>query len=183
VARYGGRELVRLRNQLTKRLRSPTSIPVDDLLTPNRRDVQYRIGFLEAVIEDGRAYESTRYYHFIADPARGADCDPLKMSEGYEGLFYDIKQQGIREPMTATAVSGKTVLCRALVDGEKHWQEVPNETGYQIVDGAHRVAVAAYLGLETVPAYVVSPPEFEIPDYTEFIRRRNPEYERAIDER
>ena len=50
------------------------------------------------------------------------------------------------------------------------------------VDGAHRVAIAAHLGLESVPVCVVSPPDFEVQDYTEFIRRRESLCDRAIEE-
>ena len=85
------------------------------------------------------------------------------------------------ERMTVTSISGETVTCRVIELGEKHRAEVPDEVGYQ-VDGAHRVAIAAHLSLESVPVCVVLPPDFEVQDYTEFIRRQESLCDRAIKE-
>ena len=37
------------------------------LLTKNRKDIEYRVGFLRSVLESGLSLQNTLYYQFIAD--------------------------------------------------------------------------------------------------------------------
>lgn len=51
-----------------------------------------------------------------------------------------------------------------------------NDSGFQLMDGAHRLAVAIFLKLNKIPVKIISPVGFEIPNYTEYINSKEKEY-------
>ena len=46
----------------------------------------------------------------------------------------------------------------------------------QIINGAHRLSVALFLGFDKVPVKIYKSLSFEIPNYTEYIKIKEPEY-------
>lgn len=55
-----------------------------------------------------------------------------------------------------------------------------NQFGYQIIDGAHRLAIALFLNLDTIPVKIITAKGFEIPDYTQFLKLKREEYLKKI---
>ena len=65
--------------------------------------------------------------------------------------------------------------------GNKHWKKYENKTGYQIIDGAHRLSLALFLKLDSVPVKIYNPLFFKIPDFTEYICKKEKEYNKNIE--
>ena len=64
----------------------------------------------------------------------------------------------------------------------KKWKNIPNETGYQVINGAHRLAVALFLGFEKIPVKIYRSMSFEIPNYTDYIEIKEFEYLKRINQ-
>ena len=54
------------------------------------------------------------------------------------------------------------------------------ENKYQLIDGAHRLAIAEFLQYEKVPVKIIKPSSFEIPNYTDYIDIKEPEYKAKL---
>jgi hypothetical protein len=167
--------------QIQKRAFSPTDITIDNIKTHNRRDIDYRIDFLNEV-DDGTNYPETLYYHFISDPERWAQEPAEERCETFVDLAEDIRQNGIQTPITVGRYYSSTLDAKVEFDGEKEYININNHTGYQLIDGAHRVAAASYLGWCTIPTCIIIPVSFEVPEYTEFIEKRESRYKELIAE-
>ena len=66
------------------------------LLTENRKDIEYRVIFLNDVLEKGIPYAQTKYYHFISDIDKGIIREPEISSNSFIQLYEDIKKNGIK---------------------------------------------------------------------------------------
>jgi len=153
------------------------------LLTNNRKDIEYRIQFLKDVIDNGVSPQQTLYYQFIADNNKGVILDVEKVSKDFLLLYEDIKKNKITNPIAIGQYSGKIVKTRYITNGKKTWKKYPNEAGYQVINGAHRLAVALFLNLENVPVKIYRSSSFEIPNYTDYLKIKEPEYKRRIESR
>ena len=167
--------------QFQKRVFDVSNIPIENVNTQNRRDIDYRIAFLNE-IDDDTDYSETLYYHFISDPKRWANEPAEERCETFVDLVESIRRNGIQTPITVGRYESATLQAKVEFDGEKEWYEIDNNTGYQLIDGAHRVAAATYLGWDTIPAHIIYPHSFEIPEYTEYIRTREPQYKELVAE-
>ena len=74
----------------------------------------------------------------------------------------------------------KNIKTRYILNGSKNWVDLPNENGYQVINGAHRLAVALFLNLDEIPVRIYRSLSFEIPNYTDYIRIKEPEYLKQI---
>ena len=59
---------------------------------------------------------------------------------------------------------------------KKIWFEMENITEYQLLDGAHRLAIALFKKMNEVPVKIIKPLGFEIPNYTEYLKYKEKEY-------
>ena len=126
------------------------------LLTKNRDDVLIRKEFLTDVIDNNKTPNQTLYYKFIFNQIyNNGTGDPDKKAIKYMKLYEDIKLNGIIKPI----IIGK-------------WP-----SGFQLMDGAHRLGVALYLNLDNIPVKVIPTGDFVIPDYGKFFRLKMEEYE------
>ena len=62
----------------------------------------------------------------------------------------------------------------------KFWNEYENQSGYQLIDGAHRLSIALFLNLDIIPVKIITAKGFEIPDYTQFLKLKREEYLKKI---
>ena len=70
----------------------------------------------------------------------------------------------------------KKIKTRYIIHNKKTWIDVDNPHKLQIINGAHRLSVALFLGLDKVPVKIYKSLSFEIPNYTEYIKIKEPEY-------
>lgn len=147
------------------------------LITKNRKDIDYRINFLKDVLELGKNPKQTLYYQFIADKDHGLISNPDEVSSKFLSLYQDIKRQGVLDPIPVTRLGTKKIKIRYVLKGKKYWSEFYNETGYQALGGAHRLAIAKYLGYEKIPVKIFSASYlYEITNYTKFIKLKEKKY-------
>lgn len=150
------------------------------LLTPNRKDIEYRIKFLEESTQENFNPSRTLYYKFIEDDDKGVILDAEKVSKDFVSLYEDIKKNGIMEPLAVAQYSNKEVKTRYILKGKKFWKKYSNEHGYQLINGAHRLAVAITLDIKEIPVNIYHTYSFEIPDYTNYIKIKESEYKDKI---
>ncbi len=146
------------------------------LLTENRKDIEYRVFFLNDVLEKGIPYAQTKYYHFISDVDKGIIREPEISSNSFIQLYEDIKKNGIKEPLVAAKYNSNKIQTRYILKEKKFWKDFENKTGYQLMEGAHRLAIAKYLNYDKIPVKIIKPLSFEIPNYTDYIKIKEKEY-------
>jgi hypothetical protein len=146
------------------------------LLTKNRKDIEYRIEFLKDVLQNNVPLENTLYYQFIGDHDKGIIEDVEIVSKKFIKLCNDIKKNHILEPIILGSYSKKKIKTRYVFHNKKTWINIDNDHKLQIINGAHRLSVALFLGLDKVPVKIYKSLSFEIPNYTEYIKIKEPEY-------
>lgn len=146
------------------------------LLTENRQDVNFRIKFLKDIFEREIIPEETQYFKFISEKDKGIRRNSKESVEDFKKLFFSIEKHGILEPVLVGKFKPKKIQTRYIINKIKKWFEIENKTGYQLMDGAHRLAIVIYLKFNTIPVKIIKPSGFEIPNYTEYISIKEKEY-------
>jgi len=119
------------------------------LLTKNRDDILLRKDFLTDVIDNNKTPDQTLYYKFISDGVyTGYKSDADKKSKKYLKLYKDIRLNGIIKSI---------IICKYT-------------SGFQLMDGAHRLAVALYLNFNNITVKIIPIGDFIVPSYTESFR-------------
>lgn len=163
-------------DNLKEKFSKITFLEPKSLLTENRYDVSLRVDFLTDVIRDKQESNKTKYFKFISDKDKGIGRDAEKAIKDFEDLFQSIKNNGILNPILVGKYTHKKIKTRYIVNEEKKWIVMENYSGFQLMDGAHRLAVAIFLKLNKIPVKIISPVGFEIPNYTEYINSKEKEY-------
>jgi hypothetical protein len=151
------------------------------LLTENRKDIEYRLQFLQDVFDKGLSANQTLYYHFISDDEKGVILDGESISKDFIVLYNSIKNNKILEPIAVRQYSNQIIRTRFILNGKKIWKNYKNKNRFQVINGGHRLAVALFLGLEKIPVKIYKSLSFEIPDYTEYLKIKEPEYKKKIE--
>jgi hypothetical protein len=146
------------------------------LLTENRQDVNFRIKFLEDIFKNKIDPEKTQYFKFVSDKDKGIRRNSKESVEDFKKLFFSIEEYGILEPILVGKFEQNKIQTRYIINQIKKWFEIENKTKYQLMDGAHRLAIAIYLEFNTIPVKIIKPSGFEIPNYTEYINIKEKEY-------
>ena len=146
------------------------------LITENRKDIEYRIEFLNDVLKHKIPIEKTLYYQFIADDEKNVIMNAEIVSNDFLNLCQSVKNEGIKEPIAIGFYSKKKINVRYIINNNKNWSLYENKNKYQIINGAHRLAVSLFLGLEKVPVKIYRSFSFEIPNYTEYLKIKEPKY-------
>lgn len=151
-------------------------MPAKYLITENRQDIIYRIDFLNKIIKEKISPKETLYYQFVSDPVRMLKISPDDMINNFLNAYHDIENKFIENPISVGKFNSEFIKTRYVINHEKICKQYRNETKYQIIDGAHRLAIAVFLELDDVPVKIYRPSSFEIPNYTDFLNIREPEY-------
>ena len=163
-------------DNIKKKFSKTSLIAPEKLFTENRKDIDYRIQFLQNVLEKKYQFKKTLYYHFISDYDKGIGREPILASEKFIKLFEYISTNGIQQPLLATKINSNNFDSRYVLKDVKFWKSYSNKTGFQLIQGAHRLAIAIYLQLDVIPVKIFSPLSFEIPNYTDYIALKETEY-------
>ena len=121
------------------------------------------------------------YYHFISDDEKGVILDGESISKDFIVLYNSIKNNKILEPIAVRQYSNQIIRTRFILNGKKIWKNYKNKNRFQVINGGHRLAVALFLGLEKIPVKIYKSLSFEIPDYTEYLKIKEPEYKKKIE--
>mgnify|MGYP001226352680 FL=1 len=185
----GGRnqpDLTPLKKILTKfdRLKESTSqttyLPTKKLITNNRKDILYRIDFLNEIINKKNSPKETLYYQFVSDIDRSLPISADDMVNNFTTSYREIKNESLKKPITVGKFDSELINTRYILNGKKIWKTYRNENKYQLIDGAHRLAIAEFLQYEKVPVKIIKPSSFEIPNYTDYIDIKEPEYKAKL---
>ena len=185
----GGRNqpnLSPLKKLLTKfdRLKESTSqttyLPTKKLITNNRKDILYRIDFLNEIINKKNSPKKTLYYQFVSDIDRSLPISADDMVNNFTTSYREIKNESLKKPITVGRFDSELINTRYILNGKKIWKTYRNENKYQLIDGAHRLAIAEFLQYEKVPVKIIKPRSFEIPNYTDYIDIKEPEYKAKL---
>ena len=185
----GGRnqpDLTPLKKILTKfdRLKESTSqttyLPTKKLITNNRKDILYRIDFLNEIINKKNSPKETLYYQFVSDIDRSLPISADDMVNNFITSYREIKNESLKKPITVGRFDSELINTRYILNGKKIWKTYRNENKYQLIDGAHRLAIAEFLQYEKVPVKIIKPSSFEIPNYTDYIDIKEPEYKAKL---
>ena len=150
------------------------------LLTKNRDDIIVRQNFLDEIINQQQNIKKTIYYQFISDKERGIVREPQQASKNFLKLYDEIKKNNICEPILVGKYNSPILKTRYLIKNLKFWNEYENQSGYQLIDGAHRLSIALFLNLDSIPVKIITAKGFEIPDYTQFLKLKREEYLKEI---
>tara|TARA_B100000029_G_scaffold96608_1_gene86728 strand:- start:1709 stop:2251 length:543 start_codon:yes stop_codon:yes gene_type:complete len=146
------------------------------LHTSNRKDIDLRIKFLDDVINHKLEFDKTKYFQFISESDKGISREPGNATKNFINLFYEIENNNITVPLLIGKFTSKKIKSRYIINEKKIWSEIENITGYQILDGAHRLAIALFKKMNQVPVKIIKPLGFEIPNYTEYLKYKEKEY-------
>jgi len=168
---------------LQEKFAIPKKIDPNKLLTKNRHDIKIRIEFLKDILENEKSIEQTMYFQFVSDDKRRAHppLEAKEMCKNFLTLFKDVKMNGISKPLNVAKLNSLTVKTGYFFDGKQVWVDFPNDTGYQLMNGAHRLAIATYLKFENIPAKIFTPIAFPFPNYTDYIILREEEYMKKME--
>ena len=185
----GGRnqpDLTPLKKILTKfdRLKESTSqttyLPTKKLISNNRQDILYSIDFLNEIINKKNSPKDTLYYQFVSDIDRSLPISADDMVNNFTTSYREIKNESLKKPITVGRFDSELINTRYILNGKKIWKTYRNENKYQLIDGAHRLAIAEFLQYEKVPVKIIKPSSFEIPNYTDYIDIKEPEYKAKL---
>jgi hypothetical protein len=153
-----------------------TYLPTKKLITNNRKDILYRIDFLNAVVKKKLSPKKSLYYQFVSDTNRSLKISADDMLNNFMTAYDKIKNEGIKKPISVGRYDSESINTRYILNNEKIWKVYRNESKYQLIDGAHRLAIAEFLQHDKVPVKIFKPSSFEIPNYTDYIDIKEAEY-------
>lgn len=156
------------------------SLDPKKLFTANRLDIEYRINFLTNVLEDKIPFENTLYYQFVSDKERNLFLTGDELSKNFLKLIEEVKLREVQNPIIVGKYDTKMIKTQYSINGQFYWKDYENQTGYQLIDGAHRLSLALFLKLEIIPVKIYSPLYFEIPNFTGYIHLKEQEYKKNL---
>jgi hypothetical protein len=151
------------------------------LFTENRLDIQYRVNFLKNIFDDKSKFKNTLYYQFVSDMERNLFLTGDELTQNFLKLIEDVKLHGIQDPIIVGNYKTKMIKTQYSIDGQFYWKDYPNKTGYQLIDGAHRLSLALFLNINPITVKIYSPLYFEIPNFTDYIHLKEQKYIANLD--
>ncbi len=153
-----------------------TTLDPNLLHTKNRYDLDIRIDFLDSVINKKSNLKKTKYYKFISDSDKGIFRQADTSVNNFINLYHEIEKNDITQPILVGKFTSQKIKTRYIINQKKIWFEIDNLTGYQLLDGAHRLAISIFKKMEKIPVRIIRPLGFEVPNYTEYLRFKEKEY-------
>ena len=136
--------------------------------TKNRKDIDLNVKFLEDVLERKIPIDETECFK---KNCLIGDLPEIHMAHMKHllDLYEEIKEHGIKKPLIVAKFTSPTIKIWHWSNGEKIWKDFKNETGFQLIEGTHRLPIAIYLNLEKVPVKFYRPIFTQIPNFTDLL--------------
>ena len=157
-----------------------TNLSTKKLITKNRKDILYRLDFLNQTIKNKISPKKTLYYQFVSDPDRSLEISADDLVKNFLTAYHEIKNEFIKKPISVGKFNSEFINTRYIINNQKIWKRYRNETKYQLIDGAHRLVIAEFLQHDTVPVKIFKPYSFEIPNYTGYIDIKEVDYKNKM---
>jgi glycosyltransferase involved in cell wall biosynthesis len=141
-----------LETKLSQR-KAPVSEIQTELLVNNT--IPLMINLLEEFVGKGIPYQKTLYYAFLKDVYEKGyyTIPPEQIISKFLKLFDAIRQTGrILKPVVAFHNDGNLAALDPVV---RQPVKIPKDVSFLVASGRHRVAVAKFLGMRTVPTYAI----------------------------
>lgn len=155
-------------------------LPIKKLMTKNRKDILYRIDFLNQTIKNKISPKKTLYYQFVSDTNRSLKISADDMVKNFVTAYHEIKNESVKKPISVGKFDSEFINTRYIINNQKIWKRYRNETKHQLIDGAHRLAIAEFLQHDTIPVKIFKPYGFEIPNYTDYIDIKEVDYKNKM---
>ena len=143
-------------------------IEITDLIYPNRMDILLRIEFLKELDSNGEksAINNTPYTDFY--DRRYPNRSTIKYVKSFVSLYRSIKRDGFDRSYSVPVVRYEN--CHNVVlPPDYKTVSYQSHSHYQLKNGAHRTAILKHLGERTVPCFIFSPNDSDVPDYSTYI--------------
>ena len=140
--------------------------------TKNRKDIDLNIKFLKKLLEQNIPIENTTYFMKRCENGISPKLQ-MKHLKHQLNLYEEIKKNGIKKPLIVARYKSPTIKIWNYangVNGEKIWKDFKNETGFQLIEGTHRLPIAIYLNLKKIPVKIYKPIFTQIPNFTEMYK-------------
>jgi len=118
------KKILRLFDQIQEKIVTPTYIDPKKLLTKNRKDLEYRLNFLNDVFNKNLDPSNTLYSQFISDVDRGFNLDEKMMINNFLALIKEIKKDGIIRPLIVAKYDSDFIKTRYILKGKKDWLQL-----------------------------------------------------------
>ena len=105
------------------RLKESTSqtnyLPTKKLITNNRKDILYRIDFLNEIINKKNSPKKTLYYQFASDADRTLPISGDDIINNFITAYHEIKNESIKKPITVGKFDSESINTRYILNNQK----------------------------------------------------------------
>lgn len=144
-------------------------IEPNKLRTKNRKDIDLYVKFLEDSLKKKKIIEDTEIFKKVVQ--NGILPENIKLHlEHLLILCKNIEKNGIKKPIIVAKINSPIIKIWHLSNDKKIWKDFKNETGFQLIEGTHRLPIAIYLKLEKIPVKFYKPLLTQIPNFTEILQ-------------
>lgn len=141
----------------------------EKFITKNRKDIELNVKFLGDVLERQIRIEDTEIFKKRCLDEKSPEIHKLHMEHFLE-LYEEIRENGMKKPIIVARYNSPIIKIWHWSDGEKIWTDFKNETGFQVVEGTHRLPIAIYLNIEKIPVKIYKPIFTQIPNFTKMLK-------------
>jgi hypothetical protein len=154
-----------------------TVVFIDDLIYPQRNDINLRVDFIKNyILEPSNKVENSDYYKFLVNlkkhPYYIKDIEIEKLIKNFFNLYFSIKKNGYQPDkyghITIEKVNSKMKFVYPNNGGLSFGVEVNNK--YILIEGAHRLAVLKAINYSKVKCKRIYRARSTSSDYSSFIK-------------
>jgi hypothetical protein len=138
-------------------------------VTKNRKDIDLTVKFFKNILEDKISIEETLFFKKRCQDGSSPKNQKIHLKHLLD-LCEEIKTNGMKKPIIVAKYNSPTIKIWKYSEGthgEKIWSDFKNETGFQLIEGTHRLPIAIYLKIDKIPVKIYKPIFTQIPNFTE----------------
>ncbi len=139
--------------------------------TKNRKDIDLTVEFLKDVLEHKIPIDETKFFKLSYMTGDSAENHKLHLKHILD-LYEEIKQNGIKKPLIIAKYNSPTIKIWHWLNGKKVWKDFKNDTGFQLIEGTHRLPIAIYLNFKEIPVKIYKPIFTQVPNFTEYYNNK-----------
>jgi len=137
-------------------------------ITKNRKDIDLTVKFLKNILEDKISIEETLFFKKICQDGSSHKNQKIHLKHLLD-LCQEIKKNGMKKAIIVARYKSPIIKIWKYSEGthgEKIFEDFKNETGFQLIEGTHRLPIAIYLNIKKIPVKIYKPMFTQIPNFT-----------------
>jgi len=141
----------------------------EKFITKNRKDIDLTVKFLKNILEDKISIEETLIFKKRCQDGSSHKNQKIHLNHLLD-LCQEIKKNRMKKPIIVAKYKSPIIKIWKYSEGthgEKIWDDFKNETGFQLIEGTHRLPIAIYLKMKKIPVKIYKPMFTQIPNFTE----------------